>query len=352
MTNGTITIMRTTGIARLIVGGCLALLISFPAYLPAAQAVENRWFSIHTDDFWLNLHHYLYVLARAHNGTSDASQPAVAGVLEDEQQGLATVSDEERSAWNAAVMTYQEGLGRQNSFFQAPLAPITLSFANTGDVPTLPASPLDAASGAALERAAPIYRKHWWARHHAMNVSYVTRLQQQMQRDGLAVAAFLSKVYGLEWPERPYPTHVVAFANWQGAFSYTGRLLVLSSNNNTTNDRFYPLESAFHEGMHQWDDRVQRALEEQAKALGVSVPEDLSHILVFVTVGESVRRLHPEHVPFIDALNLWQGTLSGSRVPASRLHSVIQQYWMPYLYGRGARDEALRAILGAAAGMP
>ena len=51
---------------------------------------------------WLNLHRYLYVLARAHNRTPDASQPAVAGVLEDEQQGLATLSDEERGVWNAS----------------------------------------------------------------------------------------------------------------------------------------------------------------------------------------------------------------------------------------------------------
>lgn len=55
----------------------------------------NPWFAIHTDDFWLNLHHYLYVLGRAHAGTPDARQPAVAGALEDERQGLATVADEE-----------------------------------------------------------------------------------------------------------------------------------------------------------------------------------------------------------------------------------------------------------------
>ena len=29
--------------------------------------------------------------------------------------------------------------------------------------------------------------------------------------------------------------------------------MVLSSNNNSFNDRWYPLERVFHEAMHQWD---------------------------------------------------------------------------------------------------
>ena len=341
--------MPTIRRPKLVVATYLALLIAVVVQTATAQTPANAWFAIHTDDFWLNLHHYLYVLSRAHNHTPDAAQPAVTGALDDEQQGLATLTDEERAAWSAAVTTYQNGLGRQTSFFQPPLASITLNLANVGDVVALPTAPLDAATRAALESASVLYRKHWWTRHRAMNGAYVARLQQQIERDGHAIAAFLSMVYGLDWPERPYPTHVVAYANWQGAFSYTGILLVLSSNNNTTNDRFYPLEIAFHEGMHQWDDRIQRILEEQARTLGLKVPVDLSHVLVFVTVGEAVKRLHPEHIPFIDAINLWQGTLSGSSAPATRLRPAIEQYWKPHMQGNGTREEAFRAILGAAA---
>jgi hypothetical protein len=55
-------------------------------------------------------------------------------------------------------------------------------------------------------------------------------LQQQIEHDGPAIVEALTRIYQLPWPERAYPTHVVAYANWQGAFSYTGRLMVLSSN--------------------------------------------------------------------------------------------------------------------------
>ena len=113
--------------------------------------------------------------------------------------------------------------------------------------------------------------------------------------------------------------------------------------------RVVPLEIVFHEAMHQWDDDLARVLQAQAKARQVRVAVDLSHVLVFVTAGDVVRRLHPEHVPFIDLLDLWRGTLSGSQAPAARLRPAIQETWKPYLDGRGTRDDVFAAMVAAAA---
>jgi hypothetical protein len=315
----------------------------------SGQVRPTSYFEFTTNDVWLNLHHYLYVLGRAHNGEPDAMQPAVATAPDDEKQGLALLTDEERQTWARAVDSYARGLSKQTLFFQTPLAPMTISLAKTGDVPSFPVSTWNAADRETLERAAPVYRKAWWPRHRAMNERYIAELQRAIDRDGPAIVAFLSRVYGLEWPSRPYPTHVVAYSMWAGAFSYTGRLLIVSSNPNESNDRLYPLELVFHEAMHQWDDKVAALLRTQATARGVTVPIDLSHTLVFATTGEAVRRLHAEHVPAIDALDIWSKPLSGARVPAKRLQRAIQEIWKPYLDGRGARDEALGAIVAAAA---
>jgi len=314
----------------------------------SAQA-RPTYFQFTTDDFWLNLHHYLYVLGRARNGVPDAKEPAVASAPDDEKQGLARLTDEEQRAWSSAVDTYAKGLSQQTSMFQNPLARLTISLAKTGDVPAFPATAWQQNDRATLEAAAPIYRKGWWTRHRTMNEAYIADLQRTIERDGPAIAAFLSRAYGLEWPERPYPTHVVAYAIWQGAFSYTGRLMILSSNPYPENQKWYPMESVFHESMHQWDDRVVVLLRTQAEARGVIVPPDLSHALVFYTVGEAVRRLHPEHVPMLDALDVWPKNLSGARVPVKRLQPALQSIWKPYLDGRGTRDEAFGAMVAAAA---
>ena len=316
---------------------------------PSAQARPTSYFEFSTNDFWLNLHHYLYILGRAHNGVPDSMQPAVASAPDDEKRGLALLTDDERQAWSAVVESYAKGLSQQPSMLQNPLATMTISLGKTGDVPSFPVSTWKASDRETLERAAPLYRKAWWPRHREMNARYIAELQRTIDRDGHAIAEFLSRVYQLEWPNRPYPTHVVVYAIWQGAFSYTGRLMILSSNSYPQNEHWYPLESVFHESMHQWDDRVGALLRTQAAARGVSVPQDLSHALISYTVGEAVRRVHPEHVPVVDALEIWEKLLSGARVPAKRLQPILQEIWKPYLDGRGTRDDALGAVVAAAA---
>ena len=324
------------------------MMIAMAVATSVAQSRPTSYFQFTTDDFWLNLHHYLYVLGRARSGAPDAREPAVASAPDDEKQGLALLTDDERNAWSAAVETYSKGLSQQPSMFQNPLARITLSLAKTGDVPEFPVSTLGASERGTLESAAPAYRKAWWARHRARNERYIADLQRALDTDGPAIVAFLSRVYGLDWP-RQYPSHVVVYAMWAGAFSYTGRLLILSSNRYPQNEKWYPLETAFHESMHQWDDRVAVLLRSQAEARGVIVPSDLSHALIFFTVGEAVRRLHPEHVPVVDALEVWEKNLSGARVPAKRLLPALQSIWKPYLDGRGTRDEAIGGMVAAAA---
>jgi hypothetical protein len=319
---------------------------------PPGQPQSASLFAFGTDDFWLNLHHFLYVLGRAHRGAPDAAQIAVAGAPDEEKQGLALLSDDERQVWDKAVQASADGLSRQSSVFQRPLSTMTIALGKTGDVAAFPASlgPMfDTAVREMLERAAPVYRKAWWARHHAMNQQYVARLQQQLDREGPAIARELSRIYQLPWPERPYPTAVVAYANWQGAFSYTGELMVLSSNANAQNEGWFPLESVFHEAMHQWDDKVDQALRVQAAGQGVAVAQDLSHVLLFYKVGYVLHQRHPGHEPLIDAANIWRGTLSGATMPVARLRPQLEGAWKAYLEGTGTRDEAFAAMVAAAA---
>jgi len=333
-------------------GVLLAAVLAFWAARPAAQPRASSLFAFTTNDVWLNLHHYLYVLGRAHNRMPDATQAAVASAPDDEREGLLLLTDEERHIWDESAAAYANGLSRQSSVFQPPLGTITINLANTGDVMPFPAISFDPAARNTLERAASVYRKGWWTRHRAMNDQYIARLQQQIERDGPAIVGALTRIYQIPWSEQPYPTHVVAYATWAGAFSFTGRLMVVSSNNNVLNDRWYPLEGVFHEALHQWDDRVSQALQVQAKRQGLTVAQDLSHALIFFTVGYVVQQLHPGYEPMIDAANLWRGTLSGGREPVGRLRSALEETWKPYIEGRGARDDAFAAMVAAAATRP
>ncbi|HET9833583.1 MAG TPA: hypothetical protein VFP91_17805, partial [Vicinamibacterales bacterium] len=140
-----------------------ALLLAWLA-TPAFAQTRTSYFEFTTNDFWLNLHHYLYVLGRAHNNAPDATQPAVATAPDDEKRGLSLLTEEERQSWASVVDSYARGVSQNTSFFQRPLATMTISLAKTGDVPAFPVATWNAADREVLERAATLYRKAWWTR--------------------------------------------------------------------------------------------------------------------------------------------------------------------------------------------
>ena len=99
-----------------------------------------------------------------------------------------------------------------------------------------------------------------------------------------------------------------------------------------------PLETAFHEAMHQWDDSVVAALRTEARAQGVRVSRTLSHALIFFTAGETVRRVLPGHVPYAEAAGVWDRGMSA-------FPPVLRAVWLPYLDGAGTRDAAFAELV-------
>jgi hypothetical protein len=71
------------------------------------------------------------------------------------------------------------------------------------------------------------------------------------------------------------------FANWAGAYSTDGNLLVMSSLDEALRGG-QGLEIVFHEAMHQWDSEVFSLLRDQARRIGKLVPRNLSHAMIFL----------------------------------------------------------------------
>ena len=141
-----------------------------PFLLVAAQASQPPpIFRFESNELWLNLHHYLYVLGRAQAKASDASRAAVADAPADEARGLGRLTEAERGVWREAVAAYANGLSRKDLVFDDPLPAITAALADADDARSLAGAGIDAAIAATLERAAPIYRKAWWPAHQAAN---------------------------------------------------------------------------------------------------------------------------------------------------------------------------------------
>src|SRR5437764_3198000 len=94
-------------------------------------------FIFHTDEFWLNLHHFLYVLGRAENKTRDSSRDAVVNAPKDQAEGVAKLNPAEQAVWRDAVTFYANDLSKKDAVFDEPLPAITNALARAGDAKSL-----------------------------------------------------------------------------------------------------------------------------------------------------------------------------------------------------------------------
>ncbi len=311
---------------------CAAILAAALAAPPASL------FRFHTNEFWLNLHHFLYVLGRAEAGMADATREAVVAAPTDAQRGLATLSPGELDTWKKAVAFYAAGPSKKDAVFDSQLPKLALTLAEAGERPNLSSAPsIEADLRATLERAAPIYRNAWWPAHRAANIEWRDAVQSHIDRHGQAVVAFITRAYGMDWPADGFPVHLSGYANWAGAYSTDDNLLVISGLDRSTRD-LSGLETVFHEAMHQWDGPVQTLLSDHARREGKRAPPGLSHALIWVTAGEAVRRVAPGYVPNADRFGIWQRGMQALKAP-------VEETWKLYLDGRGTRDEAFAALI-------
>src|SRR5689334_12667675 len=85
------------------------------ATLPAQQSAQPFRFS--TDDFWLNLHSFLYVLGRNESKTPDRTRRAVVNAPIEAERVLAAASDADRAAWARTVSFYASGPSKRDTVF-------------------------------------------------------------------------------------------------------------------------------------------------------------------------------------------------------------------------------------------
>lgn len=288
---------------------------------------------------WPNLHHFLYVLARDRNGAPDRLRVAVREAPLD-NQGFNALRGEDRSAWNDAIAVYQKDA-----------APLGIEYGKLVDVnygvadlagwePITHAHDIPDGIRGALEKAGPVYRKLWWPRHDAANRAWIGQLRPQVERYGPRIASQVVKAFRHPWPAGPLRVEVVAYAQWAGAYTTSDPPLITMSSLNAEHRGADGLEQLFHETSHLIMDTVDAGLRSQAQAAKKELSRDVSHAILFYTVGQIVSHIVPGHVAYADHYGVWQRGFM-------RYHELIVEYWQPYLNGKASMDEALEQIVRA-----
>jgi hypothetical protein len=308
---------------------------SFAQGGPPETAVGSSLFTFH-NGFWVNLHHFLYVLGRARNGAADSQRRAVRKAQAD-LDGFSSLSEQERQAWADAIAHYSDGPSKQDVIFDRELIAITRALANVNDSDSLAGADLPAPLRETLERAAPIYRKVWWDRHSRSNQARIEELRDLLIHYGRPVSDMLTAIYQQRWPDAGFIVQVSAYSNWAGAYSVEGGPIVIASTDEDAAGS-KSLEVIFHEAMHQWDDAIIPLLTKTAERFGAIIPRDLFHALIFYTAGYAVAQVVPGHRPYAEAM--WaRGSLTG--------HAQLVAYWLPYLRGNGTFRTSIEALVAS-----
>ena len=287
-------------------------------------------------NFWVNLHHFLYVTARARRG-SDATRPAVTRALAD-TAGFGVLSPPMRANWDEALAYYDRTIAERDILFDSALVVVNVTLSRV-KTESLRGTPLDTALAAALERAAPAYRAVWWSRHDAANRRWMAAVQPLLAQHGDSVAAWEARAFDVPWPNVPVPVDVTAYANWAGAYTTEDPSHVTISSLDTDTQRTEAFETLFHEVLHTMDRPLFERYRAAARAQGKRMLRNPTHPFIFYTAGEVTRRLFPGYVPFAESGGLWQRAQD-----LGAMRPLLQRHWQPWLDGQITLDEALRRI--------
>ncbi|HYL04826.1 MAG TPA: hypothetical protein VE075_02240 [Thermoanaerobaculia bacterium] len=297
------------------------------------------------DGFWINLHHFLFQQAvTAKRGGAGESSGSTAAELS---------SAEELTAWSEALRYYAASVVDRDLLFDRALNDVDYGLAALDDGAGIGGAGLPPEMAAALARAAPVYRAHWWPAHDRANRFWIAVASPLIQQLGPRMVEQLAAAYGERWPARQFLVDVAAYANWAGAYTSTideaRPVHTIISSLNPGNQGFAALETLFHEASHaildQQTDRVTSAIERECRVRGQQPPRGLTHAIIFYTAGELARRNLAAvgvagYVPSAERYGLWTRAWPSFKGP-------LERFWPPYLDGKTTLDAAIAQIVQA-----
>lgn len=241
---------------------------------------------------------------------------------------------EDRVIWREAVDAYRKGDRVELIEFRIALA----------DEP----EKADAKWRAVLDRAAPVFRKVWWADDDAKNREFIAVLRPQLDEHGEALLQEHARVYGLPAPSRAR-IDITAYAGQFGGHtvvSDSGLPYVTISPLFEAYRGRAALEQVMHEISHSlaFPDRgvIGGTIDAHARTLGVKRPFDLWHTILFFNTGEITRRYFAargvDYEPYAFKIGVYD-RMDARYLPAVRM------WWPQVVDGKLSVEEGVRKIV-------
>jgi len=314
----------------------------------AGGTAAVRLFNFHSN-FWVNLHHFLYLQATL-SGSQKPSRSTALASADSEELGKFTPS--ERTQWDEVVAYYTASFVKRDLLFDDDLIAIKNELEDAENSPDLADAKIPSELKRMLLTAAPIYRKHWWMRHDAENQRWIAQVVPLINQYGSKIAERMERIYAQPWPQYPVRVDVTVYANWAGAYTTVHPTRPTIATADAANQGVAALEIVFHETSHGMMDRVMDAF--QAAEATVNSHRtgkafqsgSLWHAVLFYTAGELVQEQIPGYLPYAEKNALWE------RAWPAPDRALIEKDWKPHTDGSVGLQEAIARLVNDVASAP
>ncbi len=269
------------------------------------------------------LHHFLIAWASA-----DAGQwPPYALQLNERDEAAALLDETEQRVWSAAVRAYGATVGRSLLFDPGMLA-VRSWAAGERTIEEIPHA--DRPLAEAVDRAMPVYQRHWWPAHDARVRTWIESVTPTLAAVEEEMIRRFEAAYGGTWPDTTTPVDVMVHANPVGAYSTAGRLTVSSAPLGMQMPQ--AIEMVFHEASHAdpLEGPLRAAWDEAFRTAGGEAPERFWHDVIFFTSGEITRlTLAGQGQPGYEHYGTLGVYRRGERW--ATLLPIFEAHWRPFL---------------------
>jgi hypothetical protein len=307
----------------------LALLATYTLTASGAEVVRVAPWELHSS-FWMSLH-----------------QTLIADAMRSTPRDLGSWTAEEQKVWNAAVAAYRlAGRGHEDDLtFATPMVITNDGLTQVADDAVDPS--IDAPLAQTLKDAAAVYRAHGWADDDRANRFFIAYAAAMLHDAGAELIRQHEAVYRTSWPK-----HILVYVSPQagpfGAYTMSGQaggVITTMSCRDAGYQGLRALEMLLHESSHAivspFRGTIGSAIAASSKRLGVPVPRDLWHAVLFATSGELTRRLLVDR----GAADYVASSEDLFTRAWPRYRKPVEKHWYAYLNGEGTLEQAIDGIV-------
>ncbi len=306
-----------------------------------AQEITSNYFEFH-NDYWINLHHYLYQQAKGSQGRKLA-EDGFSFLPIGEDSIIQQLNSDDKQKLDRAIEYYRENLTDKSLVRALSAMRYWLQQQEIGK--SIVDTTYSNEFTMVLNEASDVYRLSLWPLHRAINSKVLLEHIENIQRYESLVIKKMEELAVYPWPgKKKVRVDLTVYANYAGAYTSTRpEMNIFLSTRDPLNNTTSFVETIFHEGSHLLfriqDSPFRGSIFSLSEEMGLEFPRGLWHAAMFYLSGrvvqDALRKEGIDHKMDMDV----RGIFPGYNTPGFR--EILERYYQ----GEQDLDQTARALL-------